>query len=144
MEGIYGLARAFLSIESMTNKKLQKLCYYAKAWYLALYDENLIEDDFEAWVHGPVCPKLYDTYKIYGFEYIPQEICTDEIPEEFLEFSKEVYEAYGDLTGNELESLTHTEEPWLSAREGYKPWQRCNCVIDENIMKAFYRGKIGA
>ena len=48
---IFDLADAFLSIESMTHKKLQKLCYYAKAWYLALYDENLVTEEFEAWVH---------------------------------------------------------------------------------------------
>ena len=41
-KGVLLLARAFLSIDSMTHKKLQKLCFYAKAWYLALYDENII------------------------------------------------------------------------------------------------------
>ena len=64
---IFDLAHAFLSIASMTHKKLQKLCYYAKAWYLALKDENLIDDDFEAWVHGAVQPNLYQEYKVYGF-----------------------------------------------------------------------------
>lgn len=28
---VFALAKAFLSISKMTNKKLQKLCYYAKA-----------------------------------------------------------------------------------------------------------------
>lgn len=63
---IFDLAKAFLYISSMTNKKLQKLCFYAKAWYLALYDENLISEPFEAWVHGAVQPSLYQKSE---FEY---------------------------------------------------------------------------
>ena len=32
MENIMDVARLFLSQESMSHKKLQKLCYYAQAW----------------------------------------------------------------------------------------------------------------
>lgn len=64
------MAEAFLSIESMTHMKLQKLCYYAKAWYLAIYGENIITEPFEAWVSGAVQPLLYHKYKIYGLGYI--------------------------------------------------------------------------
>ena len=38
----------------MSNLKIQKLVYYAQAWFLALYDEFLFEDDIQAWVHEPV------------------------------------------------------------------------------------------
>lgn len=136
---IFDLAHAFLSIESMTHKKLQKLCYYAKAWYLAIYDTNLISESFEAWVHGAVQPNLYQKYKIYGFGYIPLYTNLATIPEEFLSFSREVYESYGELDGDELEKLNHTEMPWLKARKGLKPWQGSNNVIDENDMKIYYR-----
>lgn len=67
---IFDMAEAFLSIESMTHMKLQKLCYYAKAWYLAIYGENIITEPFEAWVSGAVQPLLYHKYKIYGLGYI--------------------------------------------------------------------------
>ena len=37
----------------MTPLKLQKMVFYADAWYMALNDgEELIADRFEAWVHG--------------------------------------------------------------------------------------------
>ena len=92
---IYDLADAFLSIASMTHKKLQKLCFYAKAWYLAIYDNNIVDEEFEAWVHGAVQPGLYQKYRVYGFGYIPQVRDTSGIPEEFLSFimiiSKKVY-----------------------------------------------------
>ena len=56
---IFDIANWFLSKEGMTHKKLQKLCYYAQAWYLALYKNKLIDGYFEAWVHGPVNSSLY-------------------------------------------------------------------------------------
>lgn len=139
---IFDLADAFLSIASMTNKKLQKLCYYAKAWYLALYDTNIVEEPFEAWVHGAVQPKLYQKYKIYGFGYIPKVVDTTNIPEEFLSFAREIYDSYGDLSGDELERINHAEKPWIEARGDLKPWQSSETIISENTMKQFYRSML--
>ena len=137
---VFDLAHAFLSIDSMTHKKLQKLCYYAKAWYLAIYDSNIIKESFEAWIHGAVQPNLYQKYKVYGFGYIPLfDDSNNSIPEEFLSFAMEIYEAYGDLSGDELEKLNHSEEPWIKARIGLSMWQNSNNIIDENDMKVYYR-----
>lgn len=136
---IFDLANAFLSIESMTHKKLQKLCFYAKAWYLALYDTELIKDPFEAWVHGAVQPELYQKYKIYGFGYIPQVTDTREIPEEFLSFAREIFDSYGELDGDELEKLNHSELPWKRARGALKPWEGSRNIINNEDMKEYYR-----
>lgn len=136
---VFIMAKAFLTISSMTNKKLQKLCYYAKAWYLALYDQNIVSDDFEAWVHGAVQPALYQFYKKYGFEQIPREMSCMTIPEEYISFAKEIYNSYGHLSGDELESLNHSEMPWINARKGLKPWENCNNIISEEDMKTYYR-----
>ena len=57
---VYEIANWFLNKGSMTQKKLQKLCYYAQAWCYALKGERLIKSDFQAWIHGPVSPALYD------------------------------------------------------------------------------------
>ena len=136
---IFDLADAFLSIESMTHKKLQKLCYYAKAWYLALKDENLIVERFEAWVHGAVQPDLYQKYRVYGFMEIPSIYHNVSIPKEFISFSREVFSSYGHMTGDELEALNHSEMPWIKARGNLKPWESSNNIIDENDMKEYYR-----
>lgn len=134
---IFALAKAFLSISNMTNKKLQKLCYYAKGWYLAIYDRNLISEQFQAWVHGAVQPALYNQYKKYGYSYIPKCENLDGIPEEFLSFAKEIYDSYGHLTGDELESINHQELPWIKARGNCKPWEKCTTEIAEEDMKLF-------
>ena len=139
---VFALARAFLCISSMTHKKLQKLCYYAKAWYLAIYGGNLIDESFEAWVHGAVQPELYQKYRTYGFGEIPKEMDLSSIPEEFLSFAKEVYNAYGHLSGDDLERANHSEKPWLEARGNCKPWENCNNVISEVTMRDYYRERL--
>ena len=144
MTDIFDLAKAFLSIESMSNKKFQKLCYYAKAWHLALYDENLISEPFEAWIHGPVNPALYDVYKDYGGEIdLTSEIKKSNIKnfDEFYTFVLQVYDSYGHLDENELEIISHEEKPWIEARGSKRPWEACDTVISEETIKYFYRGK---
>ena len=139
---IYALAKAFLCISSMTNKKLQKLCYYAKAWHLALYDENIISEQFQAWVHGAVQPALYQKYKIYGFGYIPKDENTSGIPEHFLSFAQEIYDSYGAFSGDQLEKLNHQEMPWINARGGCNPWENCTNEISEDDMRKYYREQL--
>lgn len=136
---VFELANAFLSIDSMTHKKLQKLCYYAKAWYLAFYDENIVDESFEAWAHGAVQPMLFQKYKPYGFQPIPSIDDTSDISPDFLEFAKVIYESYGGFSGEQLERLNHSEEPWIKAREGLNPWDNSNRVISESDMKSYYR-----
>ena len=49
MATVFDVSDWFLSKESMTPKKLQKLCYYYKAWGLALYDEDLLNEDMKSY-----------------------------------------------------------------------------------------------
>ena len=139
---IYSLAKAFLYIAPMTNKKLQKMCYYAKAWYLALYDENLISEQFQAWVHGAVQPALYQRYKSYGFDYIPKNENISGVPEHFIAFAQEIYDSYGSFSGDQLERLNHQELPWINARGECNPWENCSNEISEDDMKAYYRKQL--
>ena len=141
MTDIFELAKAFLSIEPMSNKKLQKMCYYAKAWYLALYDDNIIAEPFEAWVHGPVNRALYDKYKNYDWDAITEDVTKYNIASDVLSFAKQVYAAYGHMDADELEIVSHSERPWIEARNNKRPWEACNTIISEKTMKAFYREK---
>ena len=60
---VVDVAQFFANKETMTHKKLQKLVYYAYAWYIALNNDDCDnikfrlcqKTNFEAWVHGPVC-----------------------------------------------------------------------------------------
>lgn len=142
MADIFDLADAFLLREAMSNKRLQKLCYYAQAWHLALTGDPLVPNRFEAWVHGPVCPELYSKYKDNGSDDIPQISREIQAPEEYSDYVEEVLEAYGHLTTHQLELLTHEEDPWRLARKGLKPWESCNNVIAVDSMRDFYRSQL--
>ena len=134
------VAQWFLSKQSMEHKKLQKLCYYAQAWHCALEGSPLFMDRIEAWVHGPVIPVLYHKYKSYGWQQIPQ-IKFDEstLPESAKDILEAVYETYGGLTGEQLETLSHSEAPWQNAR-GNKllPFEPSTNLISIDDMREYY------
>lgn len=128
--------------EAITSLKLQKLVYYAQAWYLANFDRPLFKDDFEAWAHGPVHPGLYHSYKHFGWDALPPQ--DGALPPVALrEFLRKIYESYGQLGAKRLERLTHQELPWKEARSGLSPEAASNNRILKLTMRNFYAEQIG-
>lgn len=143
---VYDVADWFLTKESMSPKKLQKLVYYAYAWTLVFHNDSdeklenkLFDDKIEAWVHGPVVRKLYRKYAPYGYHNIEKK---NDISIKFsndIEGTlEEVWSAYGDFDGNQLEALTHNEDPWKEARVGLKPLDGTDRKIKDQIMFNYY------
>ena len=126
--------------KTLTNKKLQKLVYYAQVWSLALNDERLFPEKIEAWVHGPVVPSLYDRFKRFGFGPISDEFSdpSNRFSEEQLQLLEEVWRVYGKYDAGYLEMLTHSEAPWQEAREGLSEIDPSHNEIDLSLAKAFY------
>lgn len=54
----------------------------------------------------------------------------------------QVIEAYGELNGNQLEQISHSEEPWISARGTAKPLDTCSEKIDDHLIYNFYSSKL--
>ena len=50
-------------LDVVSHLKVQKLLYYINAWHMVYFNDPIIEDDFEAWVHGPVSRKVYSNLK---------------------------------------------------------------------------------
>lgn len=151
MLSVYTIAKYFLarsvpdSEQAITPLKLQKLVYYAQAWHYTLFNKQLFDEEIEAWVHGPVCPPLYNYYRNYGFEVIkkPREskeiiklIGSNKSTKALLEF---VWDLYGRHTGKELEDLTHREDPWKKARKNTGDYEHSNNVITLESMKTYYK-----
>lgn len=137
---IFDIADWFLCKEEMTQKKLQKLCYYAQAWCYALKEYRLEDTDYQAWVHGPVSPALWEKFKSFGYNAIRRTgKYSAFIEEEDVELLENVWDTYGENTGNALEALTHRELPWTEARRGYNPEERCTVVISPDTMKSYYK-----
>ena len=149
---VFQIADWFLSQESMTPKKIQKMVYYAYAWTLTIMNDSvdnlkfrLFTDPIEAWVHGPVVKKLYDRYSNFGYNEIGQSEISDiqsvnvlKQNPDILDILKQVYEVYGNYSANELESITHQEYPWQHAREGLSPIESSNNIICDRDMFIYY------
>lgn len=137
MESVFYVAAYILSKESMTHKKLQKLCFYAQSWYYAYTGQLLFDEPFEAWVHGPVCPILYKAYRQWGSLKIPKYENPENLNLQPLSKSiiDSVYEAYGKFSAEVLEACTHIESPWLKARNGCDPLDYSRNVIDNEEMR---------
>lgn len=150
MATIYDVAKYFLTKvdrhagDTITHLKLQKLCYYAQAWYLALEGKRLFDAHFEAWAHGPVNPGLFEEYRHYGYEPIeyPHDFDPDSLTEEEKEFLDEIWDVYGKYSAKYLEYLTHQEKPWREARGNLPDGARCNTPISEETMAEYYRSLI--
>ncbi|HHQ2474918.1 TPA: Panacea domain-containing protein [Klebsiella pneumoniae] len=129
----------------MTPLKLQKMVFYADAWYMALNDgEELIADRFEAWVHGPVARDLYSRFADFKWQPITSEIKCPELPREVYEHLDEIYKVFGGFSAYELEQMTHQEKPWLAARAGVPSDAPCRNIIDKGVTAEFYRGMMDA
>ncbi|MGM8361632.1 Panacea domain-containing protein [Flavobacterium sp. ARAG 55.4] len=141
---------------SMSHLKLQKLIYYCDAYHLAYFDNQLVEQQFEAWVHGPVCREVYnnlkDTSLLYsdisidlkGSKYDPKNELTKIITSNQFELIKDVLDELTTWTGLELEDATHNELPWIEARKGFSPAERCTNEISKETMRVFYKEEINA
>ncbi len=141
MNTIQQIAQWFLGKESMTHKKLQKLCYYSQAWHLALHGSELFAERFEAWVHGPISPVLYSIYADYGWEKIPSETSQPILEEASEGILQAVWNTYASFDGDQLEALTHSEAPWQKARGNLQPCDTCTREIKHQDMRDYYLQK---
>lgn len=137
----------------MSHLKLQKLLFYCQAYHLAYFGEAIIDDDFQAWVHGPVCRKVYDSLKnksvLYSdVKYTNENGCNpDLVIEKSLasmqtELLNDILKELSTWTGLELESSTHRESPWINARVGFSSAEICEKIISNELMKEFYSKEI--
>ncbi|EQC1800552.1 Panacea domain-containing protein [Escherichia coli] len=126
--------------DQITPLKLQKLVFYADAWYMALNDDReLIQNQFEAWVCGPVVRELYTRFARYQWRPIDEELKRPELPEEVAKHLDEVYQVFGGFSLYELEQLTQQEKPWRIARKNLPDYEPCTNLISKKITADFYR-----
>ena len=131
------VAEYFLSLsdedlgDMISNLKLQKLCYYAQGFSLALYNKPLFKEEIVAWNHGPVVQELYKEYKQYGANGIPiPNVDLSKYTKEEKELMNEVYTVYGQFSAWKLVNMTHSEAPWSNTA--------INEVISHENMKTFF------
>lgn len=143
---LYFVKRGLDEKKPITNKKLQKLVYYAQAWSLVLNNKKLFNEKIEAWVHGPAVPSLYEKFMQFGSEPIvlepKEEKLTFRFPQEQKEVLDSVWKVYGKYDADYLELLTHSEAPWQEARGGLQPSENSQNEISLRTMKNYYSDRL--
>ena len=136
----------------MSHLKLQKLLFYCDAYHLAYFNQELVEDKFEAWVHGPVSRKVYDQLK--GQAVLYTDVAYSGMPgvdvdgeyDKLMSTQKElitnILDQLSQWSGLELEMATHKEMPWQFARQGYSEAEKCHVEIDKELTAKYYRKDI--
>ena len=141
-------------IESpVSNLKLQKLLYYGQAATLVEKGSKCFEEPIIAWEYGPVIIDVYQIYREFGRNNIPNQKESKEMIFDFSKMkivfnrSKEIIEsdkkiidkivkAYSSIKNPfELVKKTHQEEPWIKTR--------LNEEIDCNLIMKYYKRNPG-
>lgn len=119
--------------------QLIKLVYMAHGWTLALRGRPLVNEQIEAWKHGPVLPSVYYAFRPQGtYDLQPNSIYDDEFDDDMEALLEQVYDLYGNLSPVELSRLTHIKDgPWYKSYRGgnsYSP-------IPDDLIAEHYRDK---
>ena len=65
-----------------------------------------------------------------------------QLPEEIRDILDQVWDVYGIHTGNELEDITHQEDPWKESRIGLSTFEPGRREISDNTIFNYYSRKV--
>ncbi len=157
------IANEFLSLavddglqSTMDQMKLQKLTFYAHAWYLAYNNRPLIENDFEAWPWGPVVRSIYVQTKGFGDRPVDtllsefkqsetgfSQVFPTGVSDDLKPFIKNVWDVLKSLSGIQLSNSTHAQgEPWTIVNEQQGTDQKP--VISNSLIANIFKKKLEA
>lgn len=152
---VLGVANEFLSRaddadRQLTPMHLQKLCYMAHGFTLALLDRPLTKETVEAWDFGPVYPELYDALKAFGGGSVSEpirennwasaanirgSIVNADLNGREIRILDKVWADYGRFDAWQLSALTHEDDsPWA---EVYKRGKK-NVPIPNRLIKRYF------
>lgn len=93
---------------TLTHLQMQKMIYMAHMYYMGKTNEPLLDDHFQAWDYGPVCPPLYQHLKEHGADRVPEKALSSSpsIPDDHPGI-KYLDAAVEQLPRNKLVAMTH-------------------------------------
>ncbi|WP_251213320.1 Panacea domain-containing protein [Adlercreutzia murintestinalis] len=139
------VAYFFMSLANgdLTNSALNKLIYYAHGFSYRFLPQPLIQQRPKAWTYGPVYGQVWHDFENICREELATEDLADESPFscEEEDYLIAVYSAFGRYSGSVLSDITHTETPWLAARErgAAQPDEPSDEPIDLKEMSDYFK-----
>ncbi len=125
----------------MSIIRLLKLTFMAHGWTLAIKEVPLVSEYVQAWRHGPVITSIYYSYRPMGVHKIKPFplLGNTEIDSDTGEILENVYDAYKNISTNQLSALTHMKGgPWHRA---YKP-NKLNIIIPNEWIAEHFKDKL--
>ena len=120
----------------ISNLKLQKILYFVQAEFLVSRDKPCFKDEIQAWDFGPVIPRVYRKYKIYGSGNIPSRIqswfCL--IDKSDIRLINDMTDQCIKYTASELVEITHHQSPWI---DNYA--LNCHNKISNDEIKNYFK-----
>lgn len=130
-----------IQTSEITPLALQKLLYFAQGFQKAFTNIFLFKEDCEAWVHGPVYRNVYEKYRSYGYNPIEEKELSFEninLSEDEKELLDHVILYFGCYSGEVLENMTHSEEPWRAARRDLMDWESSDRIIEKDDIESYF------
>lgn len=142
---LMSIAYIFERMQEVTPLALQKILYFVQGIYTVLYSHPLFEDNCVAWQHGPVYEKVYFLFR--DFKYNPIEDNrfamfsgkAQKLSEDEKKTIDLVIGTFGKYSGKVLETITHNEDPWKEAREGYEADEPSKVTIEKEEIMSYFK-----
>lgn len=121
----------------LSGYQLQKLLYYSQAWCLVTQDRPLFAEQVRAWEHSPVVYEVAHAHRgrrtvvASDIDGNPQALSAEDQA-----IVEAALESYSQLSGDELEALSHSEEPWAKVYNGQTGLALA--VISQESMRDYY------
>lgn len=134
----------FEQLGEVTPLALQKILYFIQGLYFSKYGIPLFNDNCQAWVHGPVYTDIYDMFRSFRYDPIDDprfELLkgkSNGLNEKEREVIDLVINTFGLYGGKVLERITHKEDPWRNAREGYLENEPSQEEISKGAIKEYF------
>lgn len=136
---------------SLTQLALLKLIYFSHGWYLARFNAPLVENDFEAWEHGPVIRIVRDCFKHLVDQPIRERACRLDIftgellmveprlaPQD-ADFVESIFDRYHVYSAWRLSDMTHEPgSPWDAIWNTERAVARVGLRIKNRDIKAYF------
>ena len=99
----------------ISNLELQKYLYLLQAAFLRDYNKPLFVNKIEAWRNGPVVREMYNMFKIFGSDKIPNDLFSNSdlsLTEEEIQYMNTAIKQLSKYSAQELVYSTHSYDTW--------------------------------
>lgn len=127
-------------MDSLPYTKLERLCYYVKAWSIVWDDDPMFPEEFYAGPNGAVCREFFESVNNQLYISVIDNIGVSEILSDDQKASVDaVLEYYYEYSAERLGQLIRAEFPWRAAHCMLKESKSATGRITHEDMKAYYK-----